>query len=159
MQIAGDIVVKAQDWPGAEELSERLQKTIPPQLLSEKEKAEMGEQAPNMQAIMQQGQQMQEMIQQGQQELQKLQQENLVLKAKHDIESEKLTIEKFRAETDRLTAYANIAKTDEEFNLQKLEHQAHVALTLEEQEITRDGQEAAQEQATSDSSASTQPTD
>jgi hypothetical protein len=42
MQIAGDIVVKAQDWPGAEELAERLQKTIPPQLLSDKEKAEMG---------------------------------------------------------------------------------------------------------------------
>jgi hypothetical protein len=24
MQVAGDLVVKAQDWPGAQELSERL---------------------------------------------------------------------------------------------------------------------------------------
>jgi hypothetical protein len=29
MQVAGDIVVKAQDWPGSEELAERLRKTIP----------------------------------------------------------------------------------------------------------------------------------
>lgn len=34
MQVAGDLIVKAQDWPGAEEISERLKKTIPPQLLS-----------------------------------------------------------------------------------------------------------------------------
>jgi hypothetical protein len=38
MQIAGDLVVKAQDWPGSEELAERLRKTIPQQLLSDKEK-------------------------------------------------------------------------------------------------------------------------
>jgi len=35
MQIAGDLIVKAQDWPGAKEIAERLHKTIPQNLLSE----------------------------------------------------------------------------------------------------------------------------
>lgn len=34
MKIAGDILVGNMDWPGARELSERLKKTIPPELLS-----------------------------------------------------------------------------------------------------------------------------
>jgi hypothetical protein len=33
MDIAGDKVVKAMDWPGATEISERIKKTIPPNLL------------------------------------------------------------------------------------------------------------------------------
>ena len=32
MQIAGDLIVKAMDWDGAEEIAERLKKTLPPQL-------------------------------------------------------------------------------------------------------------------------------
>lgn len=35
MQIAGDLIVKAQDWPGAQEIAERLHKTIPQNLLSD----------------------------------------------------------------------------------------------------------------------------
>lgn len=128
MQVAGDLVVKAQDWPGAEELSERLRKTIPPQLLSDKEKAEMGEQAPDMNAIMQQQAQVQEQMQQAMQELQKLQQENQTLKVKADIEAKRLQIEEFRAETERLNAYAAITKADEEMAIQRMEHEAHVEL-------------------------------
>jgi non-homologous end joining protein Ku len=63
MEIAGDLVAKAQDWPGAEELADRLRKTVPPQLLSDKEKQEMGDQGPNVQQLMQQGAQMQEAMQ------------------------------------------------------------------------------------------------
>jgi hypothetical protein len=36
--IAGDIIAKAQDWPGADKLAERLKKTIPQELLSDEEK-------------------------------------------------------------------------------------------------------------------------
>ncbi len=32
MQIAGDLIVKAMDWDGADEIAERLKKTLPPQL-------------------------------------------------------------------------------------------------------------------------------
>lgn len=128
MEIAGDIVVKAQDWPGSEELSERLRKTIPPQLLSEKEKQEQGEQGVDMQQIMQAQAQAQEMMQQAQQKLAQLEQENLTLKTKAAIEAAKLEVEKFRAETERLKAYADIAKYDEEQNFKKAEHEAHIDL-------------------------------
>ena len=128
MQIAGDLVVKAQDWPGAQDLAERLQKTIPPQLLSDKEKADMGAQGPDVNAIMQQQAQMQEQMQQGMQRLQQLEQENLLLKTKHDVESQKLLIEKFKAETDRLNAYAAIAKADEEAAIKRMEHEADVEM-------------------------------
>lgn len=33
--IAGDLIAKAMDWPGAEEIAERLKKTIPPEILDE----------------------------------------------------------------------------------------------------------------------------
>ena len=35
MQVAGDLLVKNLDWPGADELAERLKKTIPPELQDE----------------------------------------------------------------------------------------------------------------------------
>jgi hypothetical protein len=162
MQVAGDLVAKAQDWPGAEELAERLKKTIPPQLLSDKDKKEMGDQGPNVQAMIAQGAQMQEQIQQGMQRLQELEKENLLLKTKHDTETMKLEIERFKAETDRLVAYADIAKTDEEFNLKNLEHQAHVVFTTEELEQAsnaQDHEEEMAEQANSGEKDSTQPSD
>ena len=37
MQVAGDLLVKNLDWPGADELAERLKKTIPPELQDEEE--------------------------------------------------------------------------------------------------------------------------
>lgn len=138
MQVAGDLVVKAQDWPGAQELSERLRKAIPPQLLSDKEKAEMGEQAPDMQQIMAAQAQVQEAMQQAQQELARLQQENQTLKIKADIEAKKLEIEEFRAETERLTAYANIAKASDELDMRALEQEASQAMEAEEAEHQRD---------------------
>jgi hypothetical protein len=125
MEVAGDLVAKAQDWPGAEELAERLRKTIPPQLLSDKEKKEMGDQ-PDVQGMMQQQAQMQEQMQQGMQELQKLQQENLLLKTKADIEAKKIEIDHFKAETDRLKVLADIASQDKEFEIRELEHAAEI---------------------------------
>jgi hypothetical protein len=146
MQIAGDIVVKAQDWPGAEELAERLQKTIPPQLLSDKEKAEMGQQAPDMNAIMQQQAEVQEAMQKAQEELQRLEKENLTLKIKHDIETKKLEIDEYKAETDRLTAYANIIKAGDEMELKNLEHEAHVELETQHLDLAHSEHESAQDQ-------------
>lgn len=37
-QVAPDLIVASQDWPGAKDISERLKKTIPPGLLDEKNK-------------------------------------------------------------------------------------------------------------------------
>jgi hypothetical protein len=137
MQIAGDLVVKAQDWPGAEELSARLQKTIPPQYLSDKEKAEMGNQGPDAQALMAQSAQTQEALQTAQQQLQQLQQENFSLKMKAEIEAKKLEIDEYKAETDRLTAYAALLKDNASLSLQQLETEADQALEAAESEHER----------------------
>jgi hypothetical protein len=137
MQIAGDLVVKAQDWPGSEEISERLRKAVPPQFLSDKEKQEAGDQ-PDMQAIMQQQAQVQEQMQGAIQELQKLQQENHELKFNGEIEAKKLEIAQFQAETARLTAYAAIVKVDEESAITRLEHEAHVELEAHKIATTRE---------------------
>jgi hypothetical protein len=137
MGIAGDLVVKAQDWPGAEELSERMLKTIPPQLLSDKEKQELGNQ-PDVQGMMQQQAQQGEQLQAAMGELQKLQQENLILKTKAEIEANKLKLDEFKAETERLLAYAEIAKYDEEIAIKRMEHQAHVELEAHKIETVRD---------------------
>jgi hypothetical protein len=128
MQYAGDLVVKAQDWPGAEEIADRLQKTVPPQLLSDKEKAEMGQQGPDVNAMMQQQAQIQEQAQQMGQQLQQLQQENLLLKTKHDTEALKLQIQQYEAETQRLLAYAQIIAQGDEAKLSQFESEADVAL-------------------------------
>ena len=160
MQVAGDLVAKAQDWPGAEELAERLKKTVPPELLSDKEREEMGPQAAQkQQEMMQQSQQMQEqnqqmqdMIQKGQAEMQKLQQENTQLKLKYDCETKKLEIEEFKAETDRLLAYANIAKTGEDVNMRQLELQAHHQLETEKLEASVSAPEETNEQPGSEPS-------
>ncbi len=126
MTIAGDLVAKAQDWPGAQELAERLQKTIPPQLLSDKEKAEMGQQGPDVNAMMQKQARMQEEMQQGMQELEKLRQENQMLKAKEAAAIEKNQIEHFKAETERLKVLADIAAKDKEFEIEELKHEAEI---------------------------------
>lgn len=153
MQVAGDLVVKAQDWPGSEELAERLQKTIPPALLSDKEKKEMGDQGPNVQQLMQAQTQVKEAMQAAQEELVKLQKRNQTLEIKHDVELKQLEIDQYRAETDRLVAYADIAKTDEDINMKRLEQNAHIVFEAHDHELNQDQQEFDQENT--DNSAET----
>lgn len=96
MQIAGDIIVKAQDWPGSDKLSERIKKTIPQNLLDDDEKD------PNAQPAIS-PQQIQEALQM----LQQLQAENAELKATKIVEIEKLKIDTYKAQTDRLRALSD----------------------------------------------------
>lgn len=165
MEVAGDLVAKAQDWPGAEELAERLRKTIPPQLLSQKEREEMGQQGPDVNAIMQQQAQMQEAVQKGMEQLQKLEAENAVLKAKTDIEARKLEIEEFKAETDRIKVMGDFAKADEEFKMKHMsmeqdnewKHLEHVA-QMDNDLVEREEREK-DRQIKSSAKASTQPSE
>lgn len=80
----GDLIAKNLDWPGADEIAKRLQ----PAALN-----------PQMQAMQQQLQQMQLMLQQQGQQLQAAQ-------ADKSIDIEKLKIDAYKAETDRLKAMA-----------------------------------------------------
>lgn len=93
IQIAGDIIAKAQDWPGADKLAERLKKTIPPQFLDDEEG---GQPVPSP-----------EELQQMQLELQTLMQENQQMKTDKTIDFEKLEIEKYNAETQRIRALSD----------------------------------------------------
>lgn len=62
MQVAGDLMVKAMDWEGAEEIAERLKLMLPPQILAAEKQGEDGEEGPQIppeiQAQIQQGMQL-----------------------------------------------------------------------------------------------------
>lgn len=96
MQVAGDLIAKAQDWPGAEQLAERLRKTIPPELLA-------GEKGPDGQPI-QAGPdpQTQQIIQQGAAHIQALTQENVQLQKTLSDKDNELKIARYNADTQRI---------------------------------------------------------
>lgn len=103
-QVAGDLLAKNLDWPGADDISERLKLMLPPQIQGAN---------PQVQQLQQQMQQMdgharqavqtlQQQIQtlQGQLQVAKTQQESEMLRSQ--IDSAKLDIDKYKAETERL---------------------------------------------------------
>ena len=101
MQVAGDLVAKAQDWPGADKLAERLKKTIPAHLLEEGEEGGLGvtaEQIAEMQAA----------LQEGQAKLQELEQQ---LKDK----SAEIKIDAYNAQTQRIRALSDHMVDDQEY--------------------------------------------
>lgn len=83
MQVAGDLVARAQDWPGADKIAERLEQT------------------------MQGGQPDPQMVAQMQQELQKLQMENATLKLEAKNAERKHEIDEYNAETQRIRALSD----------------------------------------------------
>ena len=96
IQVAGDIVAKAQDWPGADKLAERLKKTIPPQFLDPEDQAEGGQVMPS-----------QEEIQQAMQRMQQLEMENQTLQQELKDKHEQLEIDRYNAETQRIRALSD----------------------------------------------------
>lgn len=89
MQIAGDLIVEAQDWPGSDRFAKRLKAAMPPNL---QEADEDGD--PKVKALEAQLQQMQQAIQQMQ----------------AAPEMRKLDIDQFNAETNRMKAEADVVK-------------------------------------------------
>lgn len=111
ISVAGDLVAKAQDWPGAEEISARLQKTIPPELLA-------GEKGPDGQPIgpppptTEQLQQVTQVATQLHGKLQEVSAENEQLKQKAAIEEQKNQIAMYDATTKRIEALGKISERD-----------------------------------------------
>jgi uncharacterized protein with GYD domain len=89
--VAGDLFVKNMDWPGAEEMSARLRKTIDPAVLADQDED------PALQAAQQQMQAMGQEMEQMYQMLQNVSQ---------SMEAQKLRIEEYNAETKRISAVA-----------------------------------------------------
>lgn len=90
--LIGDLIAKNLDWPGADEIAKRLKAMVP-------------QQATGLPP------QVQQMIEQGKQMIGKLQAENAQLKqgdqkdmARLALDAEKLKVEQYKAETDRIAA-------------------------------------------------------
>jgi len=87
--VAGDLFVKNMDWPGADEMAERLRKTIDPAVLADQDED------PALQAAQQQmqamGQEMEQMFQ-------------MLQNVSQSMESQKLRIDEYNAETKRISA-------------------------------------------------------
>lgn len=126
MEIAGDLVVKAQDWPGADELSERLQKTVPPQFLSPEDQQKL--QPPPVPP---------QVVQQMQQMLQQLQQENQQLKTDKTLDFKKLEIQSYEAQTKRISALNQDQGKETPPDMRALEMLLDNAKTIDEHDIQR----------------------
>lgn len=111
ISVAGDLIAKAQDWPGAEELSKRLQKTIPPQYL-EGEVDEHGQPLAPPGPSPEQVQQLQQGAMQLHGQNQQLQTENAQLKQKADLDFQKNQIDMFDSYTKRLEVLGKISERD-----------------------------------------------
>lgn len=90
--VIGDLLVKALDWQGADEIAERLKKMLPPQLQEDGDEGLPPE-------VQQQMAQMQEAIQVLTQRLQEAE-------SKQGIDAAKVGVDKYKAETERMTAVA-----------------------------------------------------
>ena len=97
-QVAGDLFVKNMDWPGAEEMAERIRKTIDPKLLED------GDDSPELQAAQQQIQQMGQQMEQMHQMLKNVE---VSMEARDlQIKEFEARIKAYDAETKRLSAVA-----------------------------------------------------
>jgi hypothetical protein len=94
--IIGDLIAKNLDWPGADEVAKRLKGMLPPNLQGEDEG---GKPDPEKAALEAQIQQMQQVIDEGMQHISQIE-------ADKSIENEKLQIDRYNAETNRIKAVA-----------------------------------------------------
>jgi hypothetical protein len=136
IQVAGDVIAKAQDWPGADVLADRLMKTIPPQYLSPEEQQKLQQEGGGAPQITpEQIQQVQQQMQMLQQENQKLTQRNQILEVKHDVHMKQLMIDAFRAETERAKVAAETDHKSDQLEMEGLKTvaQLHQADNHEQQ--------------------------
>ncbi len=107
----GDLLAKNLDWPGADEIAKRLKAMLPPQI----QQLEAGEGLPpeamqQINALNGKLQQMSQAMQQGMGEFQKVVAELEAIKADKAIDAEKLKIDQYKAETDRIKVQAEIGE-------------------------------------------------
>lgn len=101
-QTHGDLIVKAQDWPMADEFAKRFEKIMPPGLMDKEEGQENNQQINQIQQqAEQQIQQMQQQIQQLDGVIQEMTKELESKEHEREIAIEKIKIEKYNAETKR----------------------------------------------------------
>lgn len=91
MQVAGDIMVKNMDWPGAQDIAERIRKTLPPGVADDKEKQPV---PPEAQAQMgQMGQMIEQLTEQLKEKTHLVETKTLELESRERIEMAKLQMQ------------------------------------------------------------------
>lgn len=147
MQVAPDLVIKAQDWPGAEELAERVKKTVPPQLLDDddpdKAEAMARGQLPNPQQI-----------QEGMQKLQETMAELATVKQQLLDKSTELMISEYNAQTQRIKALSDNAVDGNKIELEGIKAILSGTVKLDEHD-QRDRHHQADLEAAGDKHAAT----
>ena len=128
MQIAGDLVFKYMDVAGAEALSERIKKTIPPELLDDENEeqnpeamqaqAQLQEAAANIQMMQQELQKMEEQLKSKEGELQV---KAMSEQAKAQNDAEKLQLEHMKLQLEQEEAAFEKAVKDRELQLKSEE--------------------------------------
>jgi len=91
-QVAGDLFVKNMDWPGAQEMAKRFEKTIDPAIISDQNKS------PALQAAEQQIQAMAAQMEQ---------MHSMLRNVDQSMEAQELKIKEYEAETKRISAVSS----------------------------------------------------
>lgn len=103
-QIIGDLMVRAMDWPGADQMADRLKLMLPPQI--QQAEQQQGEMTPEVQQVMAQAQQAIQqrdaMLQDAMGKMQAMQVELKDAKEQLAIKEREVSVKEFEAETERL---------------------------------------------------------
>jgi hypothetical protein len=102
-QVVGDFWAQYQDFPGADELAERLKKGLPPQYQGPNPQVMQVQQAAQQHAQMAQG-----LLKQADAEIARLQAHNVRLKEQAADKQSELVVDEYKAETDRMKAVGSI---------------------------------------------------
>jgi hypothetical protein len=100
--VLGDLLARNLDWPGADEIAARLQKLLPPQLQAAPQGANA---APDPQML-----QANAANQQLQQQVMALTQKLQALMQDKSLDQQKLAVDQFRAETERMKAVREVTE-------------------------------------------------
>lgn len=110
--IIGDLLAKNLNWPDADEIAKRLKAMLPPQIQQlESEEVLPPEAMQQINALKSQMQQMGQQMQQGMTEFQKVIKELEAVKADKSIETRKVEIDAYNAETNRMKLQLQTADT------------------------------------------------
>lgn len=102
-QTHGDLIVKAQDWPNADEFAKRSKMALPPLIAQAVNAEEQGnQQSPEVMAMQQQMGQMQQVMQQAAQQMQEMQKQLEAKDTELRIKLMDSETKRYEAETERL---------------------------------------------------------
>jgi len=132
MEIAGDLMVEAMDWPKAKELAERLRKTLPPELRPMDDEEREG--LPPVEEMMMLNEQLQAQMQEMGQVIEQMDAELQSKQAEEAYKAAEIEIKRFDAETKRIAATKGEVMEGLS-EKEKLEFEAAVKMEMQQREI------------------------